>query len=90
MSIPTYLLTSHVLTLCKVNFTLTTVELSGCALSSQGILHLSNALKVNHTVLKLGLQENGIGNHGAAAMADCLLVNMVMRYRPDALTYCSL
>jgi Ran GTPase-activating protein (RanGAP) involved in mRNA processing and transport len=71
----------------KVNTALTTLDLSGCSIGSNGVMAIAKALKVNTSLTTLRLIWNVVGADGAEAMLEALTVNNVLTTLD--LTYCS-
>ena len=66
----------HLATMLTANTTLQELDLSSAEISDTGILHLSEALKHNHSLTDLDICDSEhITNTGAVALSKMLLVN---------------
>jgi hypothetical protein len=60
------------------NSTLTTLDLRGNSIGSNGAVALSEALKINSTLTTLDLSYNSMGSNGAVALSEALKINSTL------------
>lgn len=62
-----------------VNTGLTSLDIRGCSIGTDGVKVFAEALKFNSTLKDLSLEDNHGGDEGARAISEALLVNTVLK-----------